>query len=99
MDYTTMSLIELKKHAQARKIKQYYVMKRVQLIQLLSMQELPISYKLEKKTIHELREEAKVKGLRGFWNLHRDELLTLLYPPQQKNEDSQQEHSPYNPNS
>lgn len=98
MDYTTMSLVELKQHAKERRIKQYYVMKRLQLIQLLSMQELPMSYKLEKKTIHELREEAKVKGLRGFWNLHRDELLALLYPPQQENEDSQQEHSPHHAN-
>ena len=91
-----MSLVELKQHAKDRRIKQYYVMKRLQLIQLLCMTELPLSYSLEKKTIHELREEAKVKGLRGFWNLHRDELLALLYPPQQENEDCQQHHS--NPN-
>lgn len=93
-----MSLVELKQHAKDRRIKQYYVMKRLQLIQLLSMNELPMSYKLEKKTIHELREEAKAKGLRGFWNLHRENLLALLYPPQQEHEDTQQQESPRHSN-
>jgi hypothetical protein len=99
MEYTTMSLVELKQHAKERRIKQYYVMKRIQLIQLLSMQELPMSYKLEKKTIHQLREEAKAKGIRGFWSLHRENLLALLYPAQQKHEDPQQQESPHHANS
>ena len=33
-------------------------------------------------TIVELREEAKRKGIRGFWNLNREGLLNLLYPPE-----------------
>lgn len=80
MDYHTMSLAELKKAAKGRRIKQYYIMKRVQLIQLLSMDQLPESYKIEKYTIHELRKQASEKGMRGFWGLHRDDLLRLLYP-------------------
>ena len=27
-----------------------------------------------------LRDEAKRKGIRGFWSLHREDLLNLLYP-------------------
>lgn len=99
MDYTTMSLVELKQHAKERKIKQYYIMKRLQLIQLLSMPELPLSFKLEKMTIHDLRDEAKRKGIRGFWSLHRDDLVELLYPngtSQQENENSPQQQSPNN---
>jgi hypothetical protein len=97
MDYTTMSLVELKKHAQARKIKQYYVMKRLPLIHLLSMTELPMSFKIEKMTIHELRDEAKRKGIRGFWSLHRDELVALLYPStHQEGENGNQQDSPQN---
>jgi hypothetical protein len=80
MDYTTLSLVELKQHAKGRKIKQYYIMKRVQLIQLLSLNELPKALIIEKMTIGELREEARRKGLRGFWALRRDALVSLLFP-------------------
>lgn len=75
-----MSLIDLKKAAKGRRIKQYYIMKRHQLIQILSMNELPECFKIEKFTIHELREQARQKGIRGFWTLHRDDLVKLLYP-------------------
>lgn len=77
---STLSLVELKKLAKGRRIKQYYIMKRHQLIQILSLPELPESFRREKMTIVELRDEAKRKGLRGFWNLHREDLLNLLYP-------------------
>ena len=77
---STLSLVDLKKLAKGRRIKQYYIMKRHQLIQILSLPELPESFRREKLTIHELREEAKRKGIRGFWSLHREELLNLLYP-------------------
>lgn len=83
MDLTTLSslsLVELKQLAKGRRIKQYYIMKRLQLIQLLSLPELPESYRREKLTIHQLREEAKTKGIKGFWNLNREKLLDLLYP-------------------
>ena len=74
------SLVELKQLAKGRRIKQYYIMKRHQLIHILALPELPESFRREKLTIHELREEAKRKGIRGFWSLHREDLLNLLYP-------------------
>ena len=80
---STLSLVDLKQLAKGRRIKQYYIMKRHQLIQILALPELPESYRREKLTIHELREEAKRKGIRGFWSLHREELLDLLYPPEE----------------
>jgi hypothetical protein len=78
----TLSLVELKKIAQVRRIKQYYIKKREELIALLKMEELPFQFTLEKMTIAELREQAKEKGLRGFWSLHRDDLIKVLYPNQ-----------------
>jgi len=85
----SMSIIELKQLAKERRIKQYYIMRRAQLIDILSMQELPKAMILEKKTIIELREEAKQKGLRGFWRLTRAEILDLLYPnPQEDDKDN-----------
>lgn len=80
MNYNSMSLVELKQQAKGRRIKQYYIMKRRELIQLLSLPELPQSLKLEKLTILQLREEAKARGIRGFWGLSRGELLEMLYP-------------------
>ena len=76
----TLSLVELKQKAKGRRIKQYYIMKRHQLIQLLSLPELPQSLVLEKLTIVQLRDEAKSRGIRGFWGLSREELLHMLYP-------------------
>lgn len=78
--YHTMSLVELKQVAKTRRIKMYYTKKRVELIRLLSMPELPDSYKIEKLTILQLREQAKERGMRGFWKLSRDELVKVLYP-------------------
>jgi hypothetical protein len=77
-----LPLVELKKIAQQRRIKQYYIKKREELIALLKMEELPFQFTLEKMTIAELREQAKEKGLRGFWSLHRDDLIKVLYPNQ-----------------
>ena len=76
----SLSLVELKQLAKERRIKQYYIMKRAQLIQLLSMKELPEALRVEKMTIHELREEAKRRGMRGFWALRRDKLVQTLFP-------------------
>lgn len=76
----SMSILELKQLAKQRRIKQYYILKRAQLLQLLSMSELPKSFIVEKMTIGELREEAKRKGLRGFWTLRREQLVQLLFP-------------------
>ena len=77
---SALSLVDLKKLAKGRRIKQYYIMKRHQLIQLLALPELPESLRREKLTITELRDEAKRKGIRGFWSLHREDLMNLLYP-------------------
>jgi hypothetical protein len=76
----SLSLIELKQLAKQRRIKQYYILKRAQLIQLLSLSELPKSFIIEKMTITQLREEAKRKGIRGFWTLRREQLVELLFP-------------------
>jgi hypothetical protein len=76
----SMSILELKQLAKQRRIKQYYILKRAQLLQLLNMNELPRSFIVEKMTIGELREEAKRKGLRGFWTLRREQLVQLLFP-------------------
>lgn len=76
----SMSILELKQLAKQRRIKMYYTKKRLELIRLLSMPDLPDSYKIEKLTIVQLREQATQKGLRGFWKLSRDELVNLLYP-------------------
>ena len=87
----SMSILELKQLAKTRRIKQYYIMRRAQLIQLLSLPELPKELILEKKTIIALREEAKQRGMRGFWRMSRAEILALLYPnsPQDNQDDSQ----------
>jgi hypothetical protein len=78
--YADMSVVELKQAAKARRIKQYYIMKRPELIQLLSMNTLPESYRIEKMTIHSLRESAREKGIRGVWALPRKSLVELLFP-------------------
>jgi len=95
-----MSLVELKKVAQTRSIKMYYTKKRSELIQLLTMKELPASFVIEKFTILELRTEAKKRGMRGFWKLTRDQLVALLYPDgtlgttNQQNHDSEKDEDP-----
>jgi hypothetical protein len=86
---TSLSLVELKQLAKGRRIKQYYILKRAQLIQLLSLSELPQTYKIEKLTIHELRTMAKEKGVRGFWSMHREDLVCLLFPEYQQRETGQ----------
>jgi hypothetical protein len=80
MNYDSMSIVELKQVAKTRRIKMYYTKKRLELIRLLSMPDLPDTYKIEKLTIVQLRQNATEKGLRGFWKLSRDELVNLLYP-------------------
>lgn len=78
--YHTLSLVELKQIAKTRRIKMYYIKKRVELIQLLSMTQLPTYMKIEKMTIHELRAEAKKRDIRGYWTLRREKLVELLFP-------------------
>jgi len=75
-----MSLVELKQAAKARRIKQYYIMKRAELVELLSKKVLPESYRIDKMTIHSLRDSAREKGIRGVWALTRPRLVELLFP-------------------
>ena len=85
-----MSLVELKRLAKTKKIKQYYIMKKDQLISLLLMGELPFKFKLEKMTITDLRQIAKDRGIRGFWSLSKEDLTQKLFPSTQ---DEQQDNS------
>lgn len=82
-----MSLVELKEVARDHKppIKQYYIKSRLELIKILSMKELPESFILEKKKIVDLRKEAIEKGFKNIWKLKRHELMELLYPRSQQN--------------
>lgn len=99
MDYSAMSLIELKKVAKGRRIKLYYILPKDELVRLLSLPELPLELQLQKKTIRQLRQEAKDRNYSGFWALSRGDLLHLLYPDQEgpankneKNERHANEH-------
>lgn len=85
----SLSLVDLKKLAKERRIKQYYIMRRAQLLELLALPELPREFILEKKTIVQLRQEAKESGMRGFWRMTREELLHLLYPDTEQNQKDQ----------
>jgi hypothetical protein len=80
----TLSLAELKKHAKGRGIKQYYIMKKDDLLAILKMPEVPVKFKIEKMTITQLRELAKQRGLRGFWGLSKAEITRLLFPEHQE---------------
>lgn len=91
MEYHSMNLKELKEHAKNHKpkIKQYYIKSRLELIKLLTLKEFPTQMILEKKTIDELRGEAKKRGITNIWKLRRAELIDVLYPsPQQDNKDN-----------
>lgn len=89
MEYHSMSLADLKKVARDHKppIKQYYIKKRLELIRILTMKDLPETFILEKKTIAELRKEAIAKGYKNIWKLRRSELMELLYPSTKQDND------------
>lgn len=99
MDLHSMSLVELKKLAKEHtpKIKYYYIKSRVELIQILSMKELPETFRIEKLTIAELRKEAQKRDLGvNIWNMRKKDLLELLYPSSQKqnkNDENSKEHN------
>jgi hypothetical protein len=82
MNYHELSLPDLKVLARDRvpKIKNYYIMKKAQLIQYLLMSDLPEKMIIEKKTLKTLQEEAKAKGIPKVWKMRRAELLEVLYP-------------------
>jgi len=94
-----MSLAELKKVARdlpkERKIKQYYIKSRHELIQLLTMVELPKEMQIEKRTLAELRKEARERAIPNLWKYRRAQLVEILYPSTKKdneNNDSGKEH-------
>jgi hypothetical protein len=100
MDYHSMSLVDLKQAAKSHvpKIKQYYVKSRLELIRLLSMKEFPIEMLISKKTIAELRKEAQDRKLPNIWKLRRAELVELLYPSsEQNNQNNNSGEKHYNP--
>jgi len=88
MNIESMSLIELKQLAKTKKIKQYYIMKRTDLIEILTMKELPFKYRLEKMTITEMRMLAKERGMRGFWSLSKSQLSEKLFASDDKEKDN-----------
>jgi hypothetical protein len=102
INYNKMYLADLKLIAKTRRIKMYYVKTKEELVTLLSMAELPQAMKVEKMTIHQLRDEAKKRGIVGFWELRRPALVELLFPKEdvtqttpyenQQNESKADEH-------
>jgi predicted ATP-dependent Lon-type protease len=93
MNYHVFEYSELKQEAKERHIKFYYVMRKAQLIQLLSMKELPQSYIIEKKRIGELREEARARGFKSIYRLNRSALVELLYPDETWSKNQHQHHN------
>lgn len=81
-DIHSLSLVELKQLAKNHNppIKYYYIKSRLELIQILTMNEFPEKMKLEKKTIHQLRKEARERGYLNVWKIRRPQLIELLYP-------------------
>ena len=98
MDYHSMSLAELKLEAKNHtpRIKQYYIKSRLDLIKLLSMKELPAEMVIAKKTIAELRKEAQVRKLPNIWKLRRAELVELLYPSSEQNNQNNDDGKKHN---
>ena len=98
-NFHELSLLELKQYIKRNniKIKHYYIMKREQLIELLSMDELPEEMKMDKLTIIQLREMAKERGIRGIWALNREALMNLLFretpDKNEKNKHDADEHN------
>jgi hypothetical protein len=79
-NYQEMYLADLKLLAKTRRIKLYYIKTKDELIELLEMPELPLAMRIEKMTIHQLRAEAKKRGMSGYFSLRRDALVKLLFP-------------------
>jgi hypothetical protein len=81
-DLNSLPLSALKKMFVQRgiKLKQYYILPKAKLVELLSMPEIPLKYRIEKMTIIELRELAHQRDLRGFWGLNKNQLIRMLFP-------------------
>jgi hypothetical protein len=92
MELHSLSLPELKQLAKVHtpKIKHYYIMKKVELIEVLSKKELPEEMKIQKMKLPELREKAKAKGITNVYKLRRQDLVDFLFPRSQKNDEDDQ---------
>ena len=75
-----MYLSELKLIAKTRRIKMYYIKSKEELIELLSMNELPLEMRIEKMTNKQLQIEAKNRGITGVTGLRRPALINILFP-------------------
>jgi len=80
MSVETLSLIELKQLAKDKHIKYYYTKSKRELIELLSLEDIPTFIKVQKITIRSLRQEAKEKGIEKIWTKSRQQLVEELYP-------------------
>ena len=95
-----LSLVELKQLAKIHNppMKYYYIKSRVELIQILT-NEFTDEMKIEKKTIHELKKEAREKGHLNVWKMRRHQLVELLCPlasspkKNEKDDDHTEEHN------
>jgi hypothetical protein len=90
MDYQSLSLTELKQLAKNHvpKIKQYYIKSKAELIQILNLKEFPLEMKVAKMSMEQLRAEAKKRGHINYWKMRREQLVKMLYPnPQENDED------------
>jgi hypothetical protein len=79
-NYETMYLSELKLIAKTRRIKMYYIKSKEELVELLTMKELPLEMRIEKMTNKQLQAEAKNRGITGVTGLRRPALINLLFP-------------------
>ena len=79
-NYSKMYLSELKLIAKTRRIKMYYIKSKDELIELLTMKELPLEMKIEKMTNKQLQVEAKNRGITGVTGLRRPALINILFP-------------------
>jgi len=89
MDYQSLALTELKKLAKNHvpKIKQYYIKSKAELIQILNMKEFPLEMKVAKMSMEQLRAEAKKRGHTNYWKMRREQLVKMLYPDPQENDE------------
>ena len=79
-NYSKMYLSELKLIAKTRRIKMYYIKSKEELIELLTMKELPLEMRVEKMTNKQLQAEAKTRGITGVTGLRRPALINILFP-------------------
>lgn len=98
MDYHTFSLAELKVIARDHRprIKQYYIKTKIELLQILTSKQFPDKLRIEKMKLNELRAEAVKQNIPGPWKLRRKQLVELLYPSTQQdnqNNDSTEKHN------